>query len=193
MRSRSRIIDAVQTLIGQSGFSGVSIASAAQAAGVTRQTIYSIFGSREELVSQAVAEHLTDIVRGLQEQLGAATTPTGYVVDLIVACRTIVRTDPVLRALLLHDANNPLFDSGALERARAVGIGLLSPMEELFPYTDEQLADIADFCIHLGWSAICFDAPSARSDAELDRFLTRWLTPAFANLTEVSASDTGTH
>ncbi|QNG20318.1 TetR/AcrR family transcriptional regulator [Rhodococcus triatomae] len=180
MRSRNKILDAVRDVIARSGFSGVTIASVAQTAGVTRQTVYSIFGTREDLVSQAVAEHLTEIVDGVHERLRTAPTPADYVVDLIVACRTIVRSDPVLAALLRTDGDNPLFDAGALDRARAVGLRLLSPLQELFPETALRLDDIVDISVHLGWSAVCFDDPSVRTDEDLRRFLGRWLAPAFA-------------
>ncbi|MBM4517622.1 TetR family transcriptional regulator [Rhodococcus hoagii] len=55
MRSRKKILDATLGLIGSAGFEGVNIAAVAAAAGVTRQTVYSIFGTREDLVSHAIA------------------------------------------------------------------------------------------------------------------------------------------
>ena len=58
MRSRGKIIDATLDLIRTSGFAGITIAAVAEAAGVSRQTVYSIFGTREDLVSQSIA-HLT--------------------------------------------------------------------------------------------------------------------------------------
>ena len=58
MRSRDSILEAAREVIGRAGFGGVTIAAVAKQANVSRQTIYSIFGSREELVSEAVAERL---------------------------------------------------------------------------------------------------------------------------------------
>lgn len=40
---------------------GVSIAGIAEQAGASRQTVYSIFGTREDLVSQAVTDRLTSL------------------------------------------------------------------------------------------------------------------------------------
>ncbi|NLG55922.1 MAG: TetR/AcrR family transcriptional regulator [Rhodococcus sp.] len=179
MRSRSKILDAVREVIGQSGFSSVTIASVAQAAGVTRQTVYSIFGTREDLVSQAVSEHLTNLVASLHEQLAQAPSPLDYVVDLIVTCRAIVHSDALLAVLLQSGGDNPISEPGALDRARSVGAQMLSPLRELFPDADLNFDDIADLSIHLGWSVVCFDDPAVRSDEELRACLTRWMAPVF--------------
>ncbi|TQF66261.1 TetR/AcrR family transcriptional regulator [Rhodococcus spelaei] len=182
MRSHGKILDATLGLIGSGGFEAVSIASAAHAAGVTRQTVYSIFGSREELVSQAMAGHMTEVARGLQAGLAAARNPCEYVVELIVACRSSVRTDPVLITLLRSESSNPLFDSGAVGRAKAVARTLLAPLVELYPEVRPRFDDIVEISVHLGLSAVLFDDDALRSDDDLRAFLTRWLAPAMPPL-----------
>ncbi|MFD4467620.1 TetR/AcrR family transcriptional regulator [Rhodococcus sp. NPDC058505] len=185
MRSRTKILDATLTLIGSDGFGGVSIASVAAAAGVTRQTVYTIFGSRESLVSQAMAGHLTEVARGIQRDLASSRTPCEYVVGLIVDSRRAVRADPVLITLLRSEAGNPLFDTGAISRARDVARGLLEPLVDLFPEVSARFEDIVEIAVHLGLTSVCFDDGSLRTDAELRAFLTRWIEPA---LTSPSAS-----
>ena len=74
MRSRDSILDATRAVIGRAGFGGVTIAAVAKQAEVSRQTVYSIFGSREDLVSQAVSERLTMLTGAFTDVLDAATT-----------------------------------------------------------------------------------------------------------------------
>ncbi|WP_435530336.1 TetR/AcrR family transcriptional regulator [Prescottella equi] len=71
MRSRKKILDATLGLIGSAGFEGVDIAAVAAAAGVTRQTVYSIFGTREDLVSQAIAGLAVEVLGDVDARLAA--------------------------------------------------------------------------------------------------------------------------
>lgn len=178
MRSRDKILDATLGLIGEAGFAAVNIAAIAAAAKVSRQTVYSIFGSRDEVVSQALSGLLMRVLGELRRSLDAADTPCGYVVELIVSGRTALRTDPVLATLLETDLHNPLFDATMMQRARPIARELLAPMAALDPAAGEHLDDIVDIGLHLGLSVVMFDDPAHRSDAELRAFLTRWLAPA---------------
>lgn len=71
MRSRKKILDATLALIGSAGFEGVDIAAVAAAEGVTRQTVYPIFGTREDLVSQAIAGLAVEVLGDIRARLTA--------------------------------------------------------------------------------------------------------------------------
>lgn len=178
MRSRRKILDATLELIRSDGFDGVTIAAVAQAAGVTRQTVYSIFGSREELVSQAIAGLAVEVVGGIRSRLDATDTPFELVVELVVASRAAVHADPVLAALLQAEQGNPLFDAGMMRRAKPVARELLSPLVDRYPDTQTYLDDIVEILVRLGLSVIMFDDEAVHADDDLRRFLTRWLLPA---------------
>nr|WP_206038069.1 TetR/AcrR family transcriptional regulator [Rhodococcus sp. HNM0569] len=174
-------MEATKEVVVSEGFAGVTIAAVAKRAGVTRQTVYSIFGTREDLVSQAMVDHLGGVVACFHTRLAETATPAEYVVELIVECRRIFRTDPLLGALLRAGTGNPVFDAGALERAHVVGLELLAPLRTRFPGTAPRLDDIVELCVHLGWSVVCFGDHESRSDDDLRAFLHRWIGPAFAN------------
>ncbi|AWK71603.1 TetR family transcriptional regulator [Rhodococcus oxybenzonivorans] len=178
MRSRRKILDATLELIRSDGFDGVTIAAVAQAAGVTRQTVYSIFGSREELVSQAIAGLAVEVVGGIRSRLDATGTPFELVVELVVASRAAVHADPVLAALLQAEQGNPLFDAEMMRRAKPVARELLSPLVDRYPDTQTHLDDIVEILVRLGLSVIMFDDEAVHADDDLRRFLTRWLLPA---------------
>jgi len=178
MRSRTKILHATLGVIGEVGFEGVTIAGAAHAAGVSRQTVYSIFGSREELVSQAVAGVAMDALTGILARLEGTGTPCEYVVELIVAGRTVVRDDPILAALLRSERENPVFDGDMVARAKPVARMLLAPLVARWPEAAPRVDDIIEFSLLLGLSVVLFDGEAMHSDDELRRFLTRWLEPA---------------
>ncbi|MEE2034535.1 TetR/AcrR family transcriptional regulator [Rhodococcus chondri] len=180
MRSHGKILNATLGLIADAGFEGVSIAAVAHRAGVSRQTVYSIFGSREELVSQAMAGLAEEVLGNIRSRLNSVETAVEYVVEFIVAGRAVVRADPILTGLLHARTGNPLFDAGMMGRAKVVARQLLARVVDLDARLEPDLDDIAGIVIRLGLSVIVFDDDEVRDDDDLRRFLTRWLQPALA-------------
>lgn len=164
-------------MIGDAGFDGVSIAAVAKRAGVSRQTVYSIFGTREDLVSQAVTDRLTTLVGAFSELLDSAGSPLELFVEMMVRARHHVLEDPLLRVLTLSGKANPIFDPGAAGRAREYSVSLLSPAVARFPALEGRIDLLADIAVHMGWSILCLDRPEARSDDELREFVTAWMAP----------------
>ncbi|MFC0454852.1 TetR/AcrR family transcriptional regulator [Rhodococcus jostii] len=177
MRSRRKILDATLGLIERDGFEGVTIAAAANAAGVTRQTVYSNFGSREELVSRAIAGVAVEALAGIHSRLNATETTCEYVVELIVAGRAAVRAHPVLATLLQAERGNPVFDTGMMSRAKPVARELLAPLVERDPSVESSLDDIVEIALRLALSVVLFDDDAVHTDGDLRSFLTRWLLP----------------
>ena len=52
--TRKQIIDAAYTLFYQSGFMGTSVDAIANAAGITKRTLYQHFGSKDELIEEVL-------------------------------------------------------------------------------------------------------------------------------------------
>lgn len=171
-------------MIGDAGFDGVTIAAVAKRAGVSRQTVYSIFGTREDLVSQAISERLTSLFGAVSDLHSSADTPLDLLVEIVVVMRGHVLNDPLLRVLTLAGGSNPIFDPGAAERARRYAKSLLVPAAEEFPQLAPHLELIADVGVHVGWSVLCLDDPGARPDTDLRAFLITWLGPLVSSLLE---------
>lgn len=178
MRSRQKILDAALGLIGSGGFEAVNIAAVANAAGVSRQTVYSIFGTLEDLMSQAIAGVAIDVLGTIRARLDEIDAPVDYVAELIVSGRALVRDDKVLATLMRAGEGNPLFDTGMMTRARPIARELLSPLAERNHGVQANLDDIVEIALRLGLSMVFFDDDSVHSDDDLRRFLTRWLGPA---------------
>lgn len=178
MRSRHKILEATRALIAEQGFDGVNIAAAAHAAGVSRQTVYSIFGSREELVSSAIADLTVHVLGDIHARVDTIDTSIAYVVELIVAGRSAVRADPVLALLLRAQQGNPVFDTGMMSRAKPVAREFLSPLAARDPHVAENLDNIVEIALRLGLSVVLFDSDAVHTDDDLRQFLTLWLRPA---------------
>lgn len=178
MRSRAKIIDATLRVIADEGFRGVSIASVALAAGVSRQTVYSVFGTREDLVSQSMIALAADVFTDIRSSLVSIDDPTSYVVELIVAGRATVRAHPVLATLLTGDSHNPLNEADVIERAKPIVFEFLSPMATMHPDIEPMMGDIVQFVARLALSVVVYDDSAIQADDDLRRFLFRWLGPA---------------
>lgn len=177
MRSRTRILTATLDLIADSGFEGITIAAVAEKAHVSRQTVYSIFGTREDMVSQAFVELTLGMMDQLRERLSGMSTPADYVVELIVAGRAIARGDPTLSTLLHDQTANPLFDDGMMARALPVTREMLTPIADLEPSLADHMDDIAELTTLLAVSVVLF-TEATRDDDDLRRLLHAWCDPA---------------
>lgn len=178
VRSQQKILDATIRLIERGGFEAVNMAAVAHEAGVSRQTVYSNFGSREEVVSQAMAGIAVEVFASIKSRLQMVDTACEYVVEFIVAGRAVVREHPVLMTLLLAERGNPVFDLEMMANAKPVAHELLSPLIERRLVTGAELDDIAEIAVRLGYSVVAFDSAPVHSDDDLRAFLTRWLRPA---------------
>jgi len=178
VRSRQKIIDATLDLIGSGGFDAASIAAVANAAAVSRQTVYSIFSTREQLISEAIA----DLVRTAFDEIHRVTPshpgPAGELVALIVGARAVMRAHPVLAVLMGPSGQNPLFDPGMVDRARPIAREMFAPMASRHPELAERWDDIIDIALAVGLFSVLFESPD-RPDDDLAAFLLRWVEPAF--------------
>ena len=178
MRSRQKILDATVAMVAEQGFGAVNVAAVATAAGVSRQTVYSIFGTREDLVSQAMAGLLTELRAQMDARLAGAETVQEYVVELIVLGRAQFREHPALTQMMIAGQGNPIFDADMMARAKLVGHELHRPLAERFPQVRDDLDGLMEAVIRMAMSIVLFDSDLVHSDDDLRRFLARWLAPA---------------
>ncbi len=82
---RARILEEAVRLFSRNGYGSTSVREVAEAAGITKPTLYYHFGSKEGLFEALIDHHLT----GLEALVGEAVTSAGGVVDRI---RTFAKT-----------------------------------------------------------------------------------------------------
>ncbi|MDH6119830.1 AcrR family transcriptional regulator [Kitasatospora sp. GAS204B] len=93
---RERLLDAAYDLVSADGWSGLRMAAAASAAGVSRQTVYTEFGSKDALGQALILREAERFLLGVQEQLDAHRE------DLESAAHAAISY------ALRHAADNPL-------------------------------------------------------------------------------------
>ena len=98
--TREKLFEAAARVFEEQGIGGASIEAIAAAAGFTRGAFYSNFGSKDELISAMLEEHLAQTIRRNLELLESHKTPA----DFIAALRSMDRNrlDPLGRSPLLH-------------------------------------------------------------------------------------------
>ncbi|WP_407562541.1 TetR/AcrR family transcriptional regulator [Streptomyces sp. 184] len=65
-RTRAALSEAAVTLFLRHGFAGVSVAQVAEAAEVSKRTLFAYFPSKEDLVAHRLADHETDAARAVR-------------------------------------------------------------------------------------------------------------------------------
>lgn len=133
MRSRGKIMEATLEVIAEHGFDGVTIAGVSAAAGVSRQTVYSIFGTREVLVTRTMEHLAVEVMTEIRSRLDGPETVRDYVVEMVIGGRRAVRDIPAMGALLRLDGINPVLHPDVVQHAIPVVRDLLSPLTALDP------------------------------------------------------------
>ncbi|MFD0419897.1 TetR/AcrR family transcriptional regulator [Streptomyces sp. NPDC127108] len=128
-RSRTAVLDAAVQLLGERPDAGM--AAVATAAGVTRQTVYAHFSSRDDLLT-AVVDHMTERVAAAMDAAGADQGPApDALLRLLDAAWRAAETYPALARLGARPAppeedsarHQPIADRIArvLQRGREAG------------------------------------------------------------------------
>ncbi|MFI9627657.1 TetR/AcrR family transcriptional regulator [Streptomyces sp. NPDC052042] len=68
LRTRHRLLAAATELFAERGFDKVSVAEIAEAAEVSKMTVFNYFGGKEDLVLAPMAEHTGDVARVVRER-----------------------------------------------------------------------------------------------------------------------------
>lgn len=151
-QTRERILDATMHVMADRGLAGLSLEDVAQAADVSRQTVYRHFGNRDQLVSAAILREEEAFI----EQIVEATRDLADLEEALAASIRVVltaaRDHPLLDRLLATEpeALLPFMTTGrgpVLPAARPVLAGVLRGR---LPDVDPTFLDgLADMCTRL--------------------------------------------
>lgn len=106
---RDRLLDAARERLGERPWAKVSMAEIAGAAGVSRQTLYNEFGSRDEFGQALVIREGSRFLDAVQEAIGEhPDDPLRALRAALERFLTIAGTDPFVRLLLSDDGTGGL-------------------------------------------------------------------------------------
>jgi AcrR family transcriptional regulator len=106
---RDTIIAAVDQLARSRGWSATTMAQVAETAGVSRQTVYNEFGSRQALVEAYVTREIEDLVTEVEHAVRANTDdPAAAVHAAFSLFLKLASDEPVIRIVLADAAQGQL-------------------------------------------------------------------------------------
>jgi AcrR family transcriptional regulator len=185
---RDRLLDAGRAQLSDRAWADVTMAGIASTAGVSRQTLYNEFGSRDEfgqaLVIREGSRFLDAVEHAIDEH---SADPPAALTAALERFLTIAQDDPFVRLMLADDGTAgllPIFTTQSLPVVDWASRRLMEAIETHWPGVPRgDLANLADMLVRL---AISHVAAPREPPAETAASITRLLAPAIERmLTEV--------
>ncbi len=179
MDVRQRILEAAVERLRVSGFDGMTISSVATRSGLSRPTVYAHFGTREQLVSDALILVASRMLADIVDKVGEPSSAADYLVETMVAARSAFRAQPALAPLVQPHLGTIIFDGSLLgPGALAITRSFLAPLVRFVPQLEPDMDEIAETCIRFLVSVVQFESAITRTDDHLRAYLHRRLVPA---------------
>ncbi|MBB3035637.1 TetR family transcriptional regulator [Hoyosella altamirensis] len=185
---RTSVLDAVRSLLDEKEWSDITMAEVARAAGVSRQTLYNEFDSRQGVAQQYILRLVDQFLDEVKDAVAAHPDDArGTITSAFERFISIATSDPAVRWALLGRAKSELLSLittdgwPVLEKA-------VNSLAEVFEGSWVQLSprDARIAANHVGRIALSFIAIPARSpDTIIDDF-TDFVVPFFERAYEDS-------
>jgi AcrR family transcriptional regulator len=189
---RRRILDVARRLVAEKGFEGFSMRELGQRADVALRTLYNAYGSRDQLMAEAIQEYFQDFVsrRALREEAG---TLKGTLERMEVVHRRNLQIKNYTRALMAL-----YFSAGTdpelwqtihdiLDHRQRLWLGRLAEADMLHAWVD--VPDAAARLTNLEYAAMFQWGQGRIDDADLIDALKRAVLTYVAGLTRGQAHD----
>lgn len=105
--TRERILDATAEMLNRNGYAGTRLADIAELAGVQAPAIYYYFGSRDEVISEAVQVGVRRLLAAVDAELAALPADASPLERILVAVATHLRMalrDPTYAAAAIRNS-----------------------------------------------------------------------------------------
>jgi len=181
---RDRLLDAGRDQLGERTWAQVTMAEIATAAGVSRQTLYNEFGTRDEFAQALVIREGSRFLDAVEEAIDEnAGDPRTALTAALERFLTIARDDPFVRLLLGDDGTGgllPLVTTQSLPVVDWASGRLVQAIDAHWPGVAERdLQDLADTLVRL---AISHVAAPRQAPARTAASITRLLAPSIERM-----------
>lgn len=153
------------------------MASVAREAGVSRQTVYTYYSNREDLLRDAVTRSATDLTESALAQARTAETAAEFLVELTVSIFYGVREDAAVSAMLYSletpEGRELAMSAPILEIVAAT----LAPLIDYNPDLVPRLGVIAEVSLRTTISVLMFPSGRTQSPEDLREYLMETLAP----------------
>ncbi len=177
--TQARILEAALACVKRWGIDKVTLNDIAQEAGVTRPTVYSYFGSRDDVVRYALMQSGITFSQELIRHVEKFSTPQERVIEATMFSLKRLPKEPAL-ALLTESSLVSFFNTYALTSPESHQIrrGLFRQILGQADQPDDELDEVTEVATRFLLSLLTMQGNKKRNDKELRGFLERRLLPA---------------
>jgi AcrR family transcriptional regulator len=181
---RDRLLDAGRDQLSDRTWAQVTMADIAAAAGVSRQTLYNEFGSRDEFAQALVIREGSRFLDAVEQAIAEhARDPLAALTAALERFLTIAHHDPFVRLLLGDDGTGGLLPMVTTQSRPVLdwaGARLVGAISATWPgVAADDVASLADLLVRLAISHVA--APRA-SPAATAASITRLLAPSIERM-----------
>ncbi|NBM15356.1 TetR/AcrR family transcriptional regulator [Streptomyces sp. GC420] len=198
--ARDALLDAAYTALSGRAWAAVRMVDVAAAAGVSRQTLYNEFGSKDGLARALVRRETDAYLAGVERALGSARSPVDRLAAAAEWTVRAARVNPLVHAALTGcwgprlpgPGTGPVRSRSSIPAQRRADAGLPSPAELLLQVRDRavaatvngaaprevaaQYARTCETAVRLALSCVLAPAPPAGADEGAARLVREALT-----------------
>ena len=102
---RDRLLDAAEAAFRDEGWRRLTMAKIADRAGVSRQTVYNEFGTKQQMAEQLIMRELELFLAIVSERFAAETEPVPAVRSAVEGALATAARNPLLRSVLESEQN----------------------------------------------------------------------------------------
>jgi len=178
--ARERILEAAIHCIELYGPHKTSLSDVASALGVTRQTVYRLYESVEELLDAVGTEAAEAFLDRLAAHVAELSDPADAIVEGIAYTFERLPEERFLGLMLTTGRSEAFLKGVTSPRSMTFGRAMLERMEVDWPaagYGTRELDELVEFGLRILQSLV-LDPPRQRKGKALRRYLARWVAPA---------------
>jgi AcrR family transcriptional regulator len=175
---RAHIIAAASRCLAAVGLERTSLTAIANESGVSRQTIYNYFATRDEIIVEALEKEAAEASERIMAVARNNATAAGYVVELLVSAYSEFKRNPAISPVIA-------VLEGPAARARVLTPDVvatvrhfLEPILSYLPDRGSQLDEMTETYMRFLLSLLTFESAATRSQDSLRSYLHRVLVPA---------------
>jgi AcrR family transcriptional regulator len=181
---REGMLDAAESCLQRFGVAKTTVEDVAQAAGLSRATVYRQFGSRDALLLAVAAREADRVATQAELYLRRFDDVGSWLVEGILFCLREIPKRPLLAQFM---APQDLGTTGRMvlnsERMLTIGAEILRPVfeparREGLLHRDLELDALMEWVLRILMSFLAVPGPPARTEQELRRLLHTMLLPA---------------
>lgn len=182
--ARHRLVDAAEACYHRYGVAKTTVEDVAEAARVSRATVYRYFNGRDELLLAVLLRHARVFLGRLESRLTAQPDTAEAIVDGIAYTIRSVRKDETLMLLFTPESAGVTSSiAGTSQALFELSIGFLRPMLEAAREAGQlrpgvTADDAAEWLLRAILSLISIEGPKRRTDAQTRDLVRIYVVPA---------------